>query len=281
MSQVSPYPPTRQVLHLRIVRDEESPPYDVGPTDAEPPTVSGPEPTAAILRSCGAMAVAVYYIARSNPDAGIPNTYAMLEEQCELKTRQMQYVCKALVEHGFFAVSETGGGRGRERRFVAVNPAQKGAQNGAEECTETQETVHKRVQSPPYIPPVCESTVPSENDTHIPPTPKPAKPLPENGPAQQIVAAFCREAGIEAPAVYRKAVGQAAMLAKAKVTADDVPDLYAYSVQWAGTADLGTMLQSVDRWRQRRRSTGAPTDVSRLPYNSPKRLAAEGKGFVG
>ena len=40
------------------------------------------------------------------------------------------------------------------------------------------------------------------------------KPLPENGPAQRIVAAYCRAAGIDAPAVYGKAAGQAAALAE-------------------------------------------------------------------
>jgi hypothetical protein len=60
---------------------------------------------------------------------------------------------------------------------------------------------------------------------NVPPLP-PKKPLPENGDAQRIVAAYCRAAGIEQPAVYRKAVGQAQQLAKAGVSPEDIPALY-------------------------------------------------------
>lgn len=123
------------------------------------------------------MAVAVYHLARANAEAGIPNTYAILEDQCGLKTRQMQYVCKSLVTHGFLEIGTDGGGRGYERHFVPVKGAQKGAQKGAVDCTDNQETVHKRVhervQSPP-TPPVVVVAI-KNND---PPTPLEPEPQP-------------------------------------------------------------------------------------------------------
>jgi len=71
----------------------------------------------------------------------------------------------------------------------------------------------------------------------------PKKPLPMNGTAQQIVAAFCLCAGIQEPAVYAKAVGQAQQLAKAGVTAADIPDLFA-AANWSDSGvDLGKMPQ--------------------------------------
>lgn len=75
------------------------------------------------------------------------------------------------------------------------------------------------------------------------------KPLPENGQAQQIVAEFCRVSGIERPAMYPKAVGQAGQLVKAGITPDDIAPLYAFVLSWSDSADLGLLLNQVDKWR--------------------------------
>lgn len=93
---------------------------------------------------------------------------------------------------------------------------------------------------------------------------RPTKPLPQNGPAQQIVAAFCKAAGIEKPAIYQRAVGQAAMLVKAGITPDDVPSLYEYTCGWTKdrTASLGAMLSSVDEWRQKKNAPPAQQNGS-------------------
>lgn len=104
-----------------------------------------------------------------------------------------------------------------------------------------------------------------------PPT-QPKKPLPENGVAQQIVAAYCTVAGIDAPAVYGKAVGQAARLAKAGVTPAEIPQLYGYVAKWAEGVDLGLMLGQVDKWRASRNvalNGAAPP----MDYSSPEYLA--------
>ncbi len=102
----------------------------------------------------------------------------------------------------------------------------------------------------------------------------PKKPLPANGAAQQIVKAFCEAAGLEQPANYRKAVGQAAQIAKAGVTPEQIPDLYAFVVGWAGGADLGTLLNQIDRWRSSKKpsANGAmPPEIKRLPWDNAKR----------
>ncbi len=80
----------------------------------------------------------------------------------------------------------------------------------------------------------------------------PPKPLPRNGPAQAIVAVYCDVAGIDQPVSYSKAVGQAQMLVKAGITANDIPALYEFVSEWANGVDLGLMLNQADKWRARK-----------------------------
>jgi hypothetical protein len=185
MPHILASPEPRQVPRLRLVdHSEMSEERGTHRADDEaPPTV---EPTAEILKACGAMAVAVWHIARSNPEAGIPNTYAMLEEQCELGTRQMQRICGSLVASGFFAVSQEGGGRKRERHFVPLNPVKNPDIKSDTDDTVSGETVSetltervtKRVTSPP-TPPVV--NVPSHEGTRerVNTPPKPPRPKQE------------------------------------------------------------------------------------------------------
>lgn len=76
-----------------------------------------------------------------------------------------------------------------------------------------------------------------------------AKPLPQSGPAQQIVAEWCRVAGLEQPANYSKAVGQAKALVAIGVQPSDIESLYAVAAGNKGSADLTWMIAAVDRWR--------------------------------
>lgn len=96
------------------------------------------------------------------------------------------------------------------------------------------------------------------------PTPKkPSKPLPENGPAQKIVKAYCEAVGIEKPANYRKSAGQAQQISDAGITADEIPRV----VEWLNAqawvksgVDLGLILNQADKWRASQR--GSLTIVS-------------------
>ena len=114
----------------------------------------------------------------------------------------------------------------------------------------------------------------------------PVTALPTNGTAQAIVAAYCEAAGIQRPAVYKKAVGQAALLAKAGVTAEDIPDLYRYVSGWADGADLGTLLGQVDKWRasKTRPAPGSreltDDEIARLPVNHHLRIQRQGLRVV-
>lgn len=112
------------------------------------------------------------------------------------------------------------------------------------------------------------------------------QPLPQNGDAQKIVAAYCEAAGIKRPANYGKAVGQAADLLKTGVRPEDVPSLFDHARSWTrdGTANLGTMLSSVESWQQRQNGRANPSSGNgeRLPYNSAKRFrTGAGGGHVG
>lgn len=213
-----------------------------------------PDVTGMILFSCGALAVAVWHIAISNQRHGTKNSYAMLEEQCGVKTRQMQTVCGKLVAHGFFVVGDAGGGRGHERTFTPINPAINPANMGAiNDTLYLNPAINPAIKGavPPPHPLLVSTSLPSSETPilHLDEQ-KPKKPLPTNGPAQQIVAAYCAAAGIDEPASYKTAVGIAANIAKSGVTPDDIPSLYAASCWGDGTADLGKMLKSVDRWKQ-------------------------------
>lgn len=53
-------------------------------------------------------------------------------------------------------------------------------------------------------------------------------------------------------------------MVKAGITAADVPSLYAFAAEWKGTADLGLMLASIDRWRAKPRAS--PNGVHLPPH---------------
>ena len=79
-----------------------------------------------------------------------------------------------------------------------------------------------------------------------------AKPLPENGPAQQIVKAYCAAIGIERPVNYGKAVGQAKQLADAGITPLEIPQIVKWlqGQKWVdGAVDLGLVLNQADKWQ--------------------------------
>ena len=90
-------------------------------------------------------------------------------------------------------------------------------------------------------------------------------PRKPSGPAQELVAEYCRIAGIEKPANYSKAVGQAQALVKAGVTVQDMPSLFE-AASWGDGADLGKMVNQFDRWR--------------AAMNAPPRASPNGQKFL-
>lgn len=93
---------------------------------------------------------------------------------------------------------------------------------------------------------------------------------PQRSPAQQIMDAFCAATGIERLANYDKAGGQAKLLLKAGITADDIPEI----VEWLRPQpwlkdgfDLGTVLSQVTKWQTSKvsRKAAGPPGVTLLP----------------
>ena len=94
--------------------------------------------------------------------------------------------------------------------------------------------------------------------------PRPIRP--PSGPAQELVQAWCDEIGVDRPASYGKAVGQAQRLVDAGILAKDAGDLIAWLREqtWInGAIDLGTMLQNADKWRAAN-APKKPKDPNRL-----------------
>lgn len=90
---------------------------------------------------------------------------------------------------------------------------------------------------------------------------KEPKPLPENGPAQRIVKAYCEAVGIEKPVSYNKAVGQAQSLADGGITPDDIPRIVSWlrSQKWVGGGiDLGLILSQAEKWQSARHQPEPP-----------------------
>lgn len=101
----------------------------------------------------------------------------------------------------------------------------------------------------------------------------PQKPLPEHGPAQQIVAEYCRIAGIGEPSNYGRAAGIAQKLVNLGISIADIEPLYAFAADKSGKSDLNFMLSAVDRWRAKAVPANgrASPNGSHCPYPVPSR----------
>jgi len=230
-------------------------------------------------------------IADNASDDGVAwPSIAMLAHKTRLGERAVQYNLQALTESGELTVIP-GGGRGHPNQYVIHVKGEKIAPNRAGQTVQPTaplngeqtpqriapnpqgkgaKTSKERVQKPAaHIQGVKPSIEPSVKSGDA----APSKPLPEHGPAQQIVAEYCRVAGIDRPASYRKSVGQAEQIAKAGVVAKDIPALYAFVAEWANGADLGTMLAQIDKWRSslHRTKNGASPPID---WNDPEQFEA-------
>lgn len=80
-----------------------------------------------------------------------------------------------------------------------------------------------------------------------------AHDLPENGPAQQIVKAYCVAMNLPKPVNYGKTVGHAQKLADAGITPDEVPQIVAWLQNddfWVRRGiDLSTVMNQAEKWR--------------------------------
>lgn len=93
-------------------------------------------------------------------------------------------------------------------------------------------------------------------------TKKNANDLPESGPAQQIVKAYCIAMQLPKPVNYGKTVGHAQKLADAGITPEEVPQIVEWlqgDDYWVSRGiDLGTVMTQAEKWRGTRRRAAKP-----------------------
>lgn len=249
----SPIPTSRR---LRVVRDEASPPYDgMSQAPAREPavrrhmTVIVDSVVDEVAATCGMAAAGLYMVLerRVGKDGAWECTARFLAESFSQTERHVLAAARTLEDAGFLERTPVYGPRGMNKGSRWFLPKHLRT-NGGEVTPEVRGEVTPEA-SRAHVKEISNSQVITSSTASPDP---PTKPLPENGTAQQIVKAFCLVARIEQPANYKKTVGQAQMLARAGVTPEDIPALYEYVAGWAKGADLGLMLNQVDRWRSSR-----------------------------
>ena len=119
---------------------------------------------------------------------------------------------------------------------------------GGDSLSQRQESLRERRDS---LPDERLNREEKKKKNNVAAVPREKKPLPRNGPAQILVAAYCETAGLEQPANYAKAVGIAQKLVNLGVTPEDIPSLYA-AANWGDGADLPKMFNVYERWHGRR-----------------------------
>lgn len=167
---------------------------------------------------------------------------------------------KALKAAGLIAVRKQRVPGGFERSIYTLLDAPKPARSGQERnFTEGERNLQARSKNetgpgkesllelePRELEPIGEGQKKSAHD------------LPEHGPAQQIVKAYCLAMDIPRPVNYGKTVKHAQLLADAGITPDEVPQIVAWlqnDPYWAKRGiDLGTVMNSAEKWRGKQRS---------------------------
>lgn len=223
-----------------------------------------------VAATCGLTGAGLYMMLerRVNRDGEWVSTIGDLATAFGCSQRHLRDTCKTLEDAGFIVREQVTGPRGMTVAIRFILPKHMRTYRAEPTPDATPEPTPE-----PSRAAVLESSnqvVTSNGVPPVVPQANPKKALPENGPAQQIVSAYCRVAGIETPASYKQAVGIASSLAKAGVQPDQVADLYAFVVDWAGSADLPLMLRQVDRWRS------SKTAQPRAP-NQPSPMTRNGK----
>lgn len=264
-----------------------------------------------VLKEQGPNATAAFMVITENFYLlGKDTTYVELEEAMNLKTRSVKYAVRELLNNDLVMRFDAGGGRSNEAAFAPSKTVQQTMQSKLEtmqptpvnhatetgnharnhatddetmqpkplnHATEPPKTMHETVQRPPHTPPIYNySKVTKEKEKDkgegVRGGDKHRKPLPEHGPAQQIVKAYCDAAGIEQPANYRQAVGQAQNLFNAGITPEDIPSLFAVTKEWLTEPTLGALFSQIDKWRQRRNKPKTIDPYSHLRGIDPHSL---------
>lgn len=281
-----PYPlpssAPRQAPYLRLVPPSE---MDDGrgthrAEDEDPPTV---DPTAEILKACGAMAVAVYHVARCNLEAGTPNKYDVLAEQCEVSVSTMHRIVRPMIGRGFMEVQTAGGGRGKQTVLSPVNRVINhvaGDMVSPETVSETvSKTVSKTVSAPP-TPPVVNVNVPSNRNEEERELTPPNPPKPKPGPYREGFDAFWsayprHDKRKEAEAIWARLKPDAALLAR-MLDAIERQGIAAKEPQYR---PMPTTWLNGERWKDEG-ATADATNGRRPPRSGADRVGEEIGAFL-
>lgn len=112
-----------------------------------------------------------------------------------------------------------------------------------------------------YTETTTESSAPDQGNKK---TSKVSKPLPANGPEQQVVKAFYESIGVSQPPNYAKAIGQAKTLLKMGVDPSEIPAM----VEWAKGqwfAKDGFNLADLAKFAENYRTSGASSSPTPAP----------------
>lgn len=173
---------------------------------------------------------------------------------------------KALTRNGLIAVRKVRVPGGYERSIYSLldkpKPAPSGQSNGFTEGERNFQARSKNDAKPskdslPKLEPTEQDTSGDQKKSEI--------DLPENGPAQKIVKAYCIAMGISKPTNYGRAVGQAQMLADVGITPEEMPNLLKWLREdpfWTKKGvDLGTAVSAAEKWQGRKQQ---PADEEKL-----------------
>lgn len=240
---------------------EDRPAYDSNPTGHV--TVIADDVVDAIAEQHGLAALGLYLILdrMANKDGQCWPSESTLAARCGMSERHIRRIINgSLVPGGWVRKTEKTSRTGATVGILYTLPLHKNARtNGADITPDTgadmgADTTPARVSAKVVTSKrEVEGSIPPNGGSEPTKTNEP-KPLPSNGPVQELVKAWADAIGV-VPANYPKALGHAKTLIRAGITPEDIPALLAYlsSEEWLqGRIDIGTAASQIDRFRAAR-----------------------------
>lgn len=243
------YSDPSSIRHLRIVGEDE-PTYDA-PARRGHITMLEDDVVDEVLFRCGPAAAGIYLYLdrRANKQGKCWPSLADIATSCSTTERYVrELINEKLVPAGFVLREELTNRFGRTQGVEYTLPYHHSPRNhGAER---TPEPGPERTPEPGPEPDrqTSSSKVVTGSSREVE---RSSSALPANGPAQQIVKAYCEAVGIAQPGDYGKAVGVAQKLAKGGLSPTEVGQM----VRWlqhqtwvTNGITLQLMLRTLDQW---------------------------------
>jgi len=172
-----------------------------------------------------------------------------LAKKTRLSRRQVQYNIRNLVSLGELEVQDKQGPHGVNMYRITFNWGAQSLHGATDSMVQSSTDQGATGCATPTQGSAPKPSVIINEPSH---KAKGKKPLPENGPVQQIIKSYCDAVGIEQPVSYTKAAGQAKTLARAGITAEDIPHIVTWlrSQTWIKSGiDLGLIVSQAEKWR--------------------------------